>query len=238
MKLLFADDNAINQRVVRTMVSRLGHEVHTVDNGQEAIDAIHASSEPFHAVLMDMMMPVLSGVEATRQIRAMGNPIHVIGLTANAGANDKRACMDAGMDDFLTKPFDMDGLRRVLGRVQTSTLHTGTLKAFVESMGEDDDFLVHLFTEFLTEANRSRTEIHAALKSEEPVRIERVVHNLKANSAMFGARRLTDLCAGMEKDAHAGDIDGIRGRMSAFEGALVDVQRDVQRLIDDRLVSG
>jgi CheY-like chemotaxis protein len=238
MKLLFADDNALNQRVVRTMVSRLGHDLHTVGNGQEAIEAILSNQESFDAVLMDMMMPVLSGVEATRKIRAMGNSIHVIGLTANAGTEDKRACMDAGMDDFLTKPFDMDGLRRVLGRVHVSTLHKGTLRAFVESMGHDDEFLVHLFTEFLTEANRSRAEIHEALSSGELIRIGRVVHNLKANSAMFGARRLTEVCSDMEKDAHAGDTNGIRGRVSAFEGALVDVQRDVQRLIDDRMISG
>lgn len=238
MKLLFADDNAINQRVVRTMVGRLGHEVHSVENGQEALDAIYSATEHYDAVLMDMMMPVMNGVDATRKIRAMGCHVYIVGLTANVGSSDKRACMEAGMNDFLTKPFDMEGLRRVLERIQTSSLHSGTLKAFVESMGDDNDFLVHLFTEFLTEANRSRTEIHAALSSGEPVRIERVVHNLKANSAMFGAHRLTELCAEMEKDAHACNIDSIRDRISAFEGALVDVQRDVQRLIDDRLVSG
>lgn len=231
MHLLLAEDNTINQRVVQTMVSRMGHTLTTVNNGQEAVDQVRRGNVRFHAILMDMMMPVMTGIEATKQLRDEGCTLHIIALTANAGASDRRKCLAAGMDDFMTKPFDMEAMRSTLGRVSTTSIHAGTFKAFVDSMGEDDDFLSHLFTEFLSEANRSRSEIHAGLKSEDADRIQRVVHNLKANAAMFGALTLADICSHIERNAISGDFDGIRQHLPSFDAALTDVQKDIQSLI-------
>jgi signal transduction histidine kinase/ActR/RegA family two-component response regulator len=104
-RILLAEDNATNRFVATRMLERLGHDVHSVVDGQAAVDAIEAGEHDL--VLMDMMMPEMDGLTATRVIRAMPgrkSAIPIIGLTANAMEADEQACRSAGMDGFVTKP--------------------------------------------------------------------------------------------------------------------------------------
>jgi two-component system, sensor histidine kinase and response regulator len=105
--VLLAEDNAVNQKVARTMLERLGLQVEVVGNGREAVGAW--KSGRFSAILMDCQMPELDGYEATREIRALepeGRHIPIVALTANAMKGDDVKCREAGMDDYLTKPLD------------------------------------------------------------------------------------------------------------------------------------
>jgi signal transduction histidine kinase/ActR/RegA family two-component response regulator len=114
-RLLLAEDNSINQRVALTLLNRLGYEVDTVENGQQAVEAI--TKTPYALVFMDMQMPVMDGLEATRKIRALGGPyarLPIIALTANAMQSDREACRVAGMNDFISKPFSRDTLAHCL----------------------------------------------------------------------------------------------------------------------------
>ena len=113
LRILVAEDNLVNQRVISRMLEKMGHRVLVAENGQLALNAIQA--EPFDLVFMDMQMPVLDGVEATRAIRAFesGTTRHVpiIALTANAFDEDRRLCLASGMDGFLPKPVSAATLR-------------------------------------------------------------------------------------------------------------------------------
>ncbi|TQV75252.1 response regulator [Aliikangiella marina] len=111
IKLLVAEDNIINQKVVEGILKKIDAEVTLVDNGQKAVDALSHTS--FDVVLMDMQMPELDGIEATQKIRDSGlslNDIPIIALTANAMKEDHERCIDAGMNDYLTKPVKADTL--------------------------------------------------------------------------------------------------------------------------------
>ena len=115
-KILVADDNPINQRVLGRMLEKLGCEVVTVNNGQEAVDRIQAERD-FALVLMDCQMPVLDGYEATRAIRrdeGSGRHLPIIAVTANAMRGDKERCLVAGMDDYVTKPIRFEQLESVM----------------------------------------------------------------------------------------------------------------------------
>ncbi len=106
LRVLLAEDNRVNQQVALAMLRKAGHTVRTVGNGVEAVEA--ARREDFDIVLMDVQMPVLDGIEATRQIRSMPPPrgsVPVLALTADAGDEARRACLEAGMDDYLAKPI-------------------------------------------------------------------------------------------------------------------------------------
>jgi len=108
LRVLLVEDHAINQMLATKLIERLGHEVLLAHNGEEGVQA--ATSAPFDLVLMDMQMPVMDGLEATRAIRAFeaanGRPkVCIVAMTANADPADRKACADAGMDDFLAKPF-------------------------------------------------------------------------------------------------------------------------------------
>lgn len=111
------EDNAINRKVVESLLRKLGLESQSVENGQEAINILKNGERP-SLILMDMQMPVMDGITATRHIRAweeetQQTPMPIVALTANAFAEDSQRCRDAGMDDFLTKPINLDALKAV-----------------------------------------------------------------------------------------------------------------------------
>ena len=106
-RVLLAEDNQINAVLATAIIRRAGHHVDVAGNGQEAIETL--AQAPYDVVLMDMHMPVMDGLEATRRIRAEGGEaarLPIVALTANAMRADRETCLEAGMDDFLSKPFD------------------------------------------------------------------------------------------------------------------------------------
>ncbi len=113
-RVLLAEDNPINAMLARALLVREGCEVEHVTDGEAAIEAVARGR--YDLVLMDVRMPKVGGMEAVRTIRASGFVGPVVALTANAFEDDRRACLDAGMDDFLVKPLSPEALRRVLVR--------------------------------------------------------------------------------------------------------------------------
>lgn len=114
-RILLVEDNATNQLLMRALLARLGAEVTIADNGQEAVELCRAAV--FDAILMDLQMPVMDGLEATRSIRHAGlnRETRIIGLTAAVGTGFERQCREAGMDDYLSKPVQRDQLGHAIG---------------------------------------------------------------------------------------------------------------------------
>jgi len=115
LRILMAEDNPINVKVARTMLKKLGQQCDVVENGRDAVDAVHAKD--YDVVLMDMQMPIMGGLEATGLIRAASSTLHqprIIALTANAMISNWEDCMKAGMDSYITKPLRLEVLREAL----------------------------------------------------------------------------------------------------------------------------
>ncbi len=115
-RLLLAEDNRVNQLVALAQLESLGHHVTVVNNGADAIEAVR--KDEFDMVLMDIQMPVMDGIEATRRIRALEDPsksrVTIIALTANAMKGNAENYLAAGMDDYMSKPIDRSELRTLL----------------------------------------------------------------------------------------------------------------------------
>jgi CheY-like chemotaxis protein len=117
-RALVVDDNAVNQELARAMLDMLGFQVTTASNGLEGVQAAAADSA-LALILMDCQMPVMDGLAATRSIRAAeagGAHVPIVALTGNAMPGDKEACLAAGMDDYLAKPFTLAALRAMIDR--------------------------------------------------------------------------------------------------------------------------
>jgi hypothetical protein len=121
LKILLVEDHPVNQKLATTLLTKWGHVVTVAHHGQEAVDLY--PKEPWDLVLMDMQMPVMGGLEATQLIRKMemerndGKRVPIIAMTANAMESDRQACLDAGMDDFVAKPFNVATVRAAMARV-------------------------------------------------------------------------------------------------------------------------
>ena len=122
LEILVVEDNKVNQKVIKRLLEKEGHRVKIADHGQMALDIL-TNYEP-SLILMDMQMPVMDGVTATKEIVAKYGTKRppIIALTANVLASDKKACFDAGMDDFLGKPLSMKKLKAAIKKwVKTDT---------------------------------------------------------------------------------------------------------------------
>ena len=118
LRLLVAEDNPVNQLVSRRLIEKLGHVVDVAGNGREAVEAVRLA--PYDAVLMDIQMPEMDGIEATRIIRSelpTSQQPHIVAVTASVLVEDRQACADAGMDDYLPKPVRIDELETALSKV-------------------------------------------------------------------------------------------------------------------------
>jgi len=120
LRVLLVEDNKVNQHVATAVLNKLGHAVELAENGQEAVDAITADA--FDVILMDCQMPVMDGFEATRAIRQLeqerpGRKNLIVAMTANAMEGDRERCLQAGMDEYIAKPFKRAVLEEILGNV-------------------------------------------------------------------------------------------------------------------------
>src|SRR6185437_15378006 len=124
MRVLVAEDNKVNQVVVKQMLEKLGCRVDAVSNGLEAVEAVRLA--PYHLVFMDVQMPEMDGLAATGAIRALHLPgrrdVWIVALTANAFGEDAKRCMDAGINDFVAKPVRVPDLQAALARVPANAL--------------------------------------------------------------------------------------------------------------------
>ncbi|MGM8886984.1 response regulator, partial [Psychrobacter sp. 1U2] len=118
--ILVVDDNLTNQKITCKMLDKLGYPSLVADDGRQALEQLDAQRQQISLILMDCRMPVMDGLQATQVIRSQGNSIPIVALTANNTEEDREACRQAGMDDFLAKPINKDKLKTVLQRLMTT----------------------------------------------------------------------------------------------------------------------
>jgi PAS domain S-box-containing protein len=208
LRILVAEDNAVNQKLALGMLEKLGHEADVVANGLEALEAVEGGS--YDVVLMDVQMPEVDGLEAARRIRRRRphGPPRIIAMTANALQEDREACFAAGMDQYLAKPIRLAQLAEALTGGEPVTerappLDSGVLDALREQFG-DEAFVRDLVDTFLHEA----PALVADLRSGSAENARRAAHTLKTNARTLGAAELGRLCEELEQLGTDGEAAG------------------------------
>ncbi len=224
IKVLLAEDNAINQTVALALLNRIGLNADVVNHGLEVIDALKHKS--YDLILMDIQMPEMDGLEATRRLRTMGYNLWIIAMTANGSSEDRERCLEAGIDDYISKPVKVKDFvqsfhtylrfhpnransTRQLKLIQsTYSIHPANpsaangrslpavdWSAFKELAHlGDKQFLQTVVNSYLTSLPTYLDTLTSALQSQDPVLFSRTVHNLNGVSSTIGLTALSNLC--------------------------------------------
>ncbi len=199
-KVLLAEDQPVNQRVAKTYLQKLGLQVEIANNGQIAFEK--AKQHNYDLIFMDCQMPVMTGYEATRKIRESGLKIPIVALTAEGTSGEKKSCFAAGMDDFLTKPLELDKLVTVLSKYfkpKNTDFDFSAINKLKQYVSSDSNLIQALIEDFHSSAPLNLKNIENALIQKNWQEISENAHALKSSSATLGAIKLSQTCALLEK---------------------------------------
>lgn len=246
LSVLLVEDHVVNQQLATTLLTRWGHRVTLAGNGQLALDAL--AQHRFDLVLMDMMMPVMDGLDATRRFRAneQGPRTPIVAMTANAMQGDRDSCIAAGMDDYISKPIETAELQRLLQRYVAGAVPVSAqqvnqqVENLVElltvsgfdydlALAEADQEVVDIIAEaFVDQWPRDKQKMEQALADSDLIPVLHVAHSLKGTVAMFCARPAVELAQRIELLAAQGDtigmpelIDALNAEMDQLVAALL-----------------
>lgn len=251
-RVLLVEDNPINQGVAKAMLSKLGLQWRLAEDGAEAVRQVRETD--FDLVLMDCQMPVMDGYQATAAIRALpdgrGASLPIVALTANAMQGDEQVCRDAGMTDFLPKPYTLAVLQAMLMRWLPGTLDLApappmpasraavgaaasepsaiNLKT-IDALRELDEpgstaLVTQLVTSFLQSADRNLERIESALADGNAKALSQAAHSIKSSAANLGAEALAGCYRDLEKC-------GREGRIEEARHLLPQARREQQRTL-------
>ena len=225
LRILVAEDNAVNQKVAVSILARMGYTCDLAGNGREAVAAVATGT--YDVVLMDVLMPEMDGLRASQAIRALTDietQPQIIAMTANAMAGDRETCLAAGMNDYVSKPVRIDELVTALLQVPASPLTAPParlrpsprqvdadelLAALRETIGEQaDDLLPELSDLFQAEGVRLLDAMHTAIEESDHQQLAAAAHTLKSSSASLGSRDLPNLCQQLETLGRSGTTSG------------------------------
>lgn len=209
MHVLLVEGHMVNQKLAVTLLERWGHRVAVADNGQIALDML--AKQRFDLVLMDMMMPVMEGLEATRCLRAaeVGRRTPIIAMTTNAMESDRQRCLEAGMDEYLSKPIKAQELRHMLLRFARPPEPDAGSVAFdyAAALAAQDQEMVEIVAQaFVDQWPGDLKKMGDALKDADFNGVLYTVHALKGTLSLFGA---------LPASALATQIEGLAGRSDA-----------------------
>ncbi|GAB4565762.1 MAG: hypothetical protein Kow0047_16600 [Anaerolineae bacterium] len=220
LRILVAEDNVVNQKVTLRILERLGYRADVAANGLEVLQAVRR--QPYDVILMDVQMPEMDGLEATRQIR-QGLPSHqqpyIIAMTANAMAEDRDICLEAGMEDYISKPVRIDDLTQALLAAHPlpdqPAIDPGALQQFREMMGEEaPEVIADLIESYVQDAEGLLAQIDTAWGQGDMALLQRSAHTLKSSSALLGATRLSEIALSIEKAAREQNLEGVEEKIA------------------------
>lgn len=251
--VLLVEDNEINQQVATELLEGCGLIVSVAENGQKALDALAAGDRAFDVILMDVQMPVMDGYEATANIRANQDWAHVpiVAMTAHALSTDRDMCLDAGMDDHLTKPIDPDILFETLVRwikpadrtfhemkkvriPQTAEALPDSLPGFdietgLMSVSGNKELYLSLLDQFRNNHADAHIKIKQCVKTGDIETAQRIAHTMKSVTAAIGALKLSKSAIGVEAWLSGDMKEGEKAALDDFTMDLSEVVMGLDR---------
>ena len=252
LHVLLAEDHPVNQKLTRNFLEREGHSVHVVANGLQAVSA--AEQERFDVILMDVQMPEMGGFEATRAIRASRiagtSSVPIIALTARAMKGDREACLEAGMNGYLSKPVRAEDLSTALEALSrhdsapiTGHEHAAAGSAGVDSaidedavvrmVGGDRALLREMVALFIEDYPKRVSEISDALRHNDAEAVEFAAHAVKGAAMTLCARRVGDTALALEQMGRASELHRAGDALAALEDELAQAHAGLAIIVGE-----
>jgi CheY-like chemotaxis protein len=254
-RVLLAEDNPVNQKVVLHLLRHIGLQADAVANGLEVLQAL--TQIPYDVVLLDCHMPEMDGYTAAEEIRqrwrdACGKPPlkskpYIIALTANVVQGERERCLAAGMDDYLTKPLETGQLLAALGRAGLTlrAAGAGTSEGAAQDEGEilsqevlsklrslrqpgEPDPAVELIDLYLQDMPRHLQQMQDAVNRQDANLLRQAAHSLKGSSRNMGVLRLAQSCAELEKQARDGQLANAQALLAKIQADFADAQKALE----------
>ncbi len=253
--ILLAEDNSVNQKVAIRMLERLGYRADVVSNGLEVIDALQRQA--YDIILMDVQMPEMDGLEATRYICqnwSSSHRPHIIAMTAGAVEGNQLQCLEAGMDDYVSKPVKAEALQSALQRAYAKLQEIRTTPAPVrlnlainpgreesldwqvfnrlrDELETDDDpeFFIELIDQFLGDVPQIISEMHRSAHNQDRQMLTIKAHTLKGSSQTFGAKALANLCRDLEAQAGSASMLQLGEKIAQIEMEFSQVKLALEK---------
>jgi CheY-like chemotaxis protein/HPt (histidine-containing phosphotransfer) domain-containing protein len=254
--ILVAEDDVINQKVILQQLGLLGYAGEMADNGAEALRLWRKSGGNYALLLTDLHMPEMDGYALTESIRREEKGaarIPIVALTANALRGEAGRARAIGMDDYLTKPVQLDLLKETLERWLPATADTPSdagssrpaaadepetatpavdLEVLKGLVGNDENILTEFLTDYLTAAGEQVEELRKAITADDALHVAAIAHKLKSSSRSVGALAFGDRCADLESACKAGDKPAIKQAILGFENAYAVASKQIKQHID------
>jgi PAS domain S-box-containing protein len=253
-RILLAEDNATNQLVAMGMLRKLGLRGDAVPDGAQAVAALSAAK--YDLVLMDVCMPVMDGIEATRRIRDPHSPVldhdvPILAMTANVQKSDRQSCLDAGMNGFVPKPITPAALREALAtwlldesgassaaaKPRPSTPEADESANVFDTAGMlarlmgDTELAAEVMAGFIEDAPHQIRLLAASVQSRDITAAKRHAHSIKGAAANIGGERLRKLAAEMEQSAAAGDLDTLVHNLDRLEQRCAELTQAIVEVL-------
>jgi two-component system sensor histidine kinase/response regulator len=240
LRILLAEDNDLNAHLAKVLLENAGHQVVPAENGEAALDLL--AREDFDMVFMDVQMPVMDGFETTAAIR--GNPawahLPIIAMTAHAMKGDRERCLEAGMNDYVSKPLRMDEVLAAIERqlepgedqkgrgpaTSGDTSDASPTSAVLDRtgalsrLGGDEAMFNEFLLLLLDGAESDVAELAVAVEADDAVGVERLAHGLKGGAASLGADRVRDAAYRLEIMGRSGDLADARPALARLREEL------------------
>jgi CheY-like chemotaxis protein len=239
LRILVVEDILVNQKLALRLLEQMGYRASAAANGLEAIEMI--ARQVFDVVLMDLQMPEMDGLEASRKICSRwpaGERPALIAMTANAMQGDRERCLEAGMDDYISKPIRIEELTAALLKISPranppspeppSPIDLPTFQHLVDTMGSD--FIGELGRAYIEETPQLLSQLELALGKQDSAVFRRAAHSIKSTSSSFGALQYAALARELEILGREERLEEAPTRVKALIAGYEPVRQAIQEL--------
>jgi PAS domain S-box-containing protein len=246
--ILLAEDNEINQKLALRLLQKAGYSVDLVETGRQALEAV--KHKDYRLVLMDVQMPVMDGFEATKAIRSLPDKtgkVPIVAMTAHVMTGDKEMCIQVGMNDYLSKPLNVDEVMTVIRKYVNQTVsdtdeektkETETkageeplynLTLALPRFGDDRKTFYEFFGAFITHLKKSTAELEDAIFRMDATRVNYLSHTIKGAAANFEISSIRDTAQELETRSKSGDLDDATTYLTRIKSIIPLLEKDYRK---------